>query len=135
MTPIFEDLIEFANNGKVATSLRETEGRLGRVRLRMAIIELLGWLKTQAHRRSRPSWHRFLRPLRLKPEYPWCADLRDLIMTVTDLNELFEITPSGIDFHPQISSEERQRAETFVDNAYRPRLMTTMSSECGCAAQ
>jgi len=111
------DLLDYVEKGHVADWLVAIERNIGRERLRVLCIKVLGWLKSQNHLRTK-------RALDLNMAYPWCAELAGVLAQDAHLAAIFAVAENTFDFREDVSDELRNEIRAMVDKDYEPRLMT-----------
>ena len=110
------DLLDYVEKGHTADWLVAIELNIGRERLRVLCIKVLGWLKSQNRIRTK-------RPLDLNMAYPWCAELASVLVQDAHLAAIFAVVESAFDFREDVSDELRNEIRAKVDKDYEPRLM------------
>lgn len=116
MREIVDEVVRYVEDRVASARLADAEKSLGRPELRVACMNLLGWLKRQANLKIQ-------RPL-LLPKYEWANTLRRLVTETPELAEVFAVEPEQITFRAEIPLEERMEIEEFVHSRYNPRLRT-----------
>lgn len=117
MISIIYELVELVETGKVPVSLAQIDGSIGSQELRVVAIKVLGWLKSRARFPND-------RPFNLYDSFGWCANLRVLVASSDELSSTFQIDGNVLNFAPTVTPLERREIEKFVDQHYRPPLMT-----------
>ena len=117
MRKVVEEVARYVEMGETGESLAEAEQTFGWRALRLACINLLGWLKGQANLK-----HQYA--LVLHP-YPWCDTVRRLVTENRELSKIFIVDRDKVVFHPDIPMEERLEIEQFVFAHYNPRRWTS----------
>ncbi len=114
---LIEELVQYADGSRPVAELETAQKELGDERLRVVVLKILGWLKSQ-HRLGR------LRTLTIKQEYAWCQDAILLIKDRGLLLSTFQISEGSIKFADSIAEEKQAELCAIVDSKFSPRLMT-----------
>jgi hypothetical protein len=109
------ELLDYVEKGRSAVWLALVEQQIGCERLRIVVIKILAWLKSQNRLRTK-------RPLDLNMAYPWCADLIDLLAPNVHLVSIFIISENTFDFREDVDEELRNEIRATVDRDYNPPL-------------
>lgn len=105
-------LAAYVDTGQISnTSIRDAEDIIGKYRLRILCIKLLGWMKSQ-HRIGKPS------RLHLKKEHAWCKDLRELMLSTAMFDNVLEIQNHFLDFATSLTQESRSELCATADQLY-----------------
>lgn len=110
-------MIRYVDGDPASAELKMAQEELGDEGLRVVVLKILGWLKSQ-HRLGR------LRALTIKHEYAWCQDTMLLMKDRGLLLGTFQINESCIKFVDSIVDDEQSELCELVDRKFRPRLMT-----------
>jgi hypothetical protein len=117
MNAIVSDLVEFVKKGRVSGALVQIEAEIGTAALRVVAIKFLGWLKSRARGAKE-------RPLEMRNDFHWCLNLKAVLSVSAELSSAFMISCNTFDFAPSVSQSDRRKIEKFVDENYKPRIMT-----------
>jgi hypothetical protein len=111
------DLLDYVEMRHSADWLVEIEQRIGRERLRVVVIKVLAWLKSQNHLRTK-------RGLDVNMAYPWCADLAGCLAPDVHMASMFTVSEGVFDFHEGVGEDLRDEIRAGVDKGHKPPLMT-----------
>lgn len=100
-----------------SSSLQLANTEIGEERLRVVVVKLLGWMKSQ-HRMGK------LRPLVLKSHYHWCQDLTLLMEKHQLFSEILELRQKELVLRSSLSEETQLELCAIVDRNHEPRLIT-----------
>lgn len=115
MTSIVHDLVGFVESGNTPPSLSQNNNTIGSRSLRVVAINLLGWLKSRAKFPNE-------RPLTLRSDFEWCANLRTLMSSSPELSAMFQIDGDAFNFSSAVPQAQQREIEQFVNQNYRPPL-------------
>jgi hypothetical protein len=111
------DLLDYIETGRSANWLAEIEQRIGCERLRVVVIKVLCWLKSQIRLRAK-------RGLDVNTAYPWCADLLGWLAPDVHLASIFTVSERIFNFREDVSEAVRNSIRDQVDKGHKPPLIT-----------
>jgi hypothetical protein len=82
----------------------------------IVIVRILSWLKARSLPYSK--W----RPILIKKEFAWMADIPRVIRSCGDAQTIFDLSSAKLDLSPSLTAAEREALLNFVDVHYRPAL-------------
>ena len=117
------EFLEWYLSGKeLPVQFRRAEEIVGPRMFRISWIHLLGWLKDRCRLKKRQS-------LELNLEYPSHLAIIELVSMIEDLNRLFEVKGSRLDFRASVPEDEIRDVEMTVDRLFNPSVLTKLCSE------
>ncbi len=120
---IIDLMLDFRKNGCVD---QLTNIDISKDNLNVIVVNILSWLKLEY---KRSLWmaegkKTKLKPLELKENYSWCADLKRLIAGTKVFNAYFRVDENKVVFAKDIPMEERNRLREKAYFGYNPQMHT-----------
>lgn len=103
-----------------------TDIQISNYELNVVVIKILSWLKLE-HKRQLllvEGKKNCLKPLDVDIQYPWGANLQNLIEKEKSFYEYFSIKDDKFDFSDNVSEEERTVVREKVYKNYNPQKHT-----------
>lgn len=120
---IIDLMLDFRKNGCVE---QLTNIDISKDNLNVIVVNILSWLKLEY---KRSLWiaegkKTERKPLELKENYSWCADLKRLIAGTKVFSAYFRVDENKVTFAKDIPLEEQDRLREKAYSVYNPQMHT-----------
>lgn len=119
---IIDELLKYWGS-KDKKALMTTDIQISNYEMNVVVIKILSWLKLE-HKRS--LWKAegkeiCFKPLEVNMQYPWCANLYNLVEKEKLFHDCFSIKEGKFDFSDTVSEEDKAIAREKAYQNYNPQ--------------
>ena len=114
---ILSELLAYLKRRLAGERLRSVEAELGRVRLTLAVLDVVGWLRRKA-------LYPRTAPITIAPDNERSNDVLRVCGVINAEGPYLSWESGVVDFDQRVSAEVRDRILAYVKEHYRLKLMT-----------